>query len=130
MLGSLNRSTENTGTCVSPPSGINSAALALMGRGPVAHNCPSLHEISSPQVQRQQTTQMKTLGLGSSSPMFSPCLYREQKPSEEMAKAQASLEAFETRQGRTEKQRNETDPRKTCYVLCLLGADSRLAWPR
>lgn len=77
---------------------INLVALALMDRGPVVHNCLHLHEISSTSgpTKDKSPTQMKTLGLGNSSPTFSPHLYREQKPPEEMAKAHASLEALDT----------------------------------
>jgi len=33
----------------------NSTALALMGKGPMPHSCPSVHEISSPQVPSKTT---------------------------------------------------------------------------
>lgn len=44
------------------------------------------HHLSSRQRQ-QPPAQMKTLHLGNPFPTSSPCLYREQKPPEEMATA-------------------------------------------
>lgn len=98
----------------------------------VAHNCPNLCEISLPQVSPKTTPTHSDQDFRPGK-LFShlqhTSLQRSEISRDGKGSDSHSLDALETCQGITEKQRNETDPRKTCSVLCLLGTDSRLAWP-